>query len=109
MYFKVEEVLNHFDGDNELIGELIEVFEVSYPECLQKISRALDENNSKDLELHAHTLKGMIANFFAYELKENAFELEKMGRNNQIGDHSTIVLNLEEGLPILVNELKSII
>jgi HPt (histidine-containing phosphotransfer) domain-containing protein len=109
MLFDEKQLRNHFENDSELIGELIEVFEETYPPCLSSIKKALEESNHKDLELHAHTLKGMISNFFAKELQSASLELEKMGRETVITSPEEHVSKLESGLPVLVTELKSIL
>jgi protein-histidine pros-kinase len=109
MLVNIKELKVHFDGDEELIGELVEVFETSYPETLTSIKASTVSNNFKDLELHAHTMKGMISNFFSEELKEAAFVLEKMGRDEKSDGFQQYVDILEEGLPKLVAEIKSIL
>jgi HPt (histidine-containing phosphotransfer) domain-containing protein len=109
MLFDEKQLKNHFDGDDELIGELVEVFEESYLPCLDSIKKALEESNHKDLELHAHTLKGMIANFFAMDLKHAAAELELMARNETISGPEAHIDHLSTGLPVLITELKSIV
>ena len=109
MLVNIKELKIHFDGDEELIGELVEVFETSYPETLSSIKASIENSNYNDLELHAHTMKGMIANFFAEELKEAAFILEKMGRDKKAEGTEEQIAKLEQGLPVLVSEIKSII
>ncbi len=104
-----EELNVHFDGDEELIGDLLEVFESTYPDTLNAIKTSAGENDYSNLELHAHTLKGMIANFFAQELKEYAFSLEKMGREKTAEGAEEYIAKLEAGLPELVKEIRSFI
>lgn len=104
-----KELKVHFDGDEELISELLEVFESSYPETLNAVKKSLEENNLQDLELHAHTLKGMVSNFFAKTLKDAAFALEKMGREQALENADGHVKTLEDGLPQLVNDVRSIL
>ncbi|MDP7320653.1 MAG: Hpt domain-containing protein [Bacteriovoracaceae bacterium] len=99
----------HFDGDEELIGELLEVFEETYPETLLAIKSSIETENFQDLELHAHTLKGMIANFFAEDLKQKAFILEQQGRNKEKTELIENFNELNQKLPLLVNELKAIL
>ncbi len=109
MLVNIEELKLHFDGDEELIGDLLDVFQNSYPETLEAMKKAISEDDSTNLELHAHTLKGMIANFFAHELKECAFTLEKMGREKVIGETAQLVSDLEEKLPVAIEEIRSIL
>ena len=108
MMVNQEELKTHFAGDEELILELVDVFNETYPEVLSSMKNAANDGDFKNLELHAHTLKGMIANFFASELKDAAFELEKMGREQTLGDSEAYINKLESGLPALVGELKTL-
>lgn len=109
MLVNEKELKMHFDGDEELISELLDVFESTYPEALGAVKKAIEDRNLKDLELHAHTLKGMISNFFAKSLKDAAFELEKMGREDNLSNELEFIKELEEGLPKLIEDVKSII
>ena len=108
MIVNLDELRQHFDGDEELIGEIVEVFEMTYPEAFTALKNALDQQNWKEVELHAHTLKGMVANFFASELKDACFSLEQIGRDGggqETGGHLNV---LEEKLPQMMEELKKI-
>lgn len=104
-----ENLLEHFDGDMELIQELTQIFEESYPEVLRNLNEAIKSENFSDVELHAHTLKGMISNFFAEEAKDIAFELEKMGRDKSITNATALAADLEQKVSSLLVELKKII
>lgn len=96
----------HFDHDQEMIDELVVVFEETFPEVLLNLETAIKEIDFANIELHAHTLKGMIANFFAADLKEMAFKLELAGREKNDEDLSHYFVKLSEGLPLLIKELK---
>lgn len=106
-YLNASEMRTHFSGDEEMIGELVEIFEETYLEILQEVEKTFQESDALGLEHSAHTLKGMVANFFADSLKEDAFELEKMGRDKQI-DKSSIdkIENLKIGIPELLAEVR---
>ncbi len=109
MIVDIEQVKIHFDNDTELIGELVEIFESTYPEILQSLKAALEAKSFGDVELHAHTLKGMISNFFATSTKDAAFNLEKMGRDKVLGDFSMMVGVLDTELPLIVTEARSLL
>ena len=109
MIINEKELMLHFEGDEELIGELLEVFETSYPETLASLKKSLTEKSIKDLELHAHTMKGMVSNFFSKELKDAAFELEKMGREGKIENENQFLEILEAGLPKMIQDVRSIL
>ena len=106
----IDEFKSHYGDDIDIVGDLIEIFEVSYPETLSSIEKAIIEKNFKDLELHAHTLKGMCSNFFSEELKSSCLSLEKMGRDQVLADnHKDLLNNLDENLPKLIEELKELV
>lgn len=102
-----EQLNNHFDNDKELIMELVEVFEQTYTETFAELESAVGSKDFANIELHAHTLKGMIANFFALELKETAYIMEQVGRDSSDQDLTEHLEKLRVGIPQMLNELKS--
>lgn len=107
-YLNVQELKAHFDGDEEMIGELVEIFDSTYGDILNDTKAALEAKSFTELEHSAHTLKGMIANFFAEDLKVAAQELEVMGRNSELNNAETQLEKLIVGIPELIKELKQI-
>jgi len=106
MTFDKDALMEHFEGDTEIIEELIEVFEMSYPETLDSLQEAITESDSKSIELHAHTLKGMLSNFFAAGLKDKAFRIEQMGKNSSLTEAKEIYEEISVEMPCLINDLK---
>ena len=106
MLFDESKLLEHFDNDQEMIQELVLVLNESYPETMSKLKEAMDAEDFSNMELHAHTLKGMLSNFFAEELKEKAFELEKMGREKTLEGSKEPFNFLDRKLPELTKELR---
>lgn len=102
-----EALKSHYGEDIEIIEDLIEIFESSAPETIHSLKDAINANDFSQIELHAHTLKGMLANFFALELKEKCFEIEKKGRDQQKVEISEIA-NIESQLPGVIEELKAL-
>ncbi len=98
---------DHFSGDEELIVDLIEFFEDSYNDTLNPLKDALASETFRDIELHAHTLKGMIANFFSSELKDYAEQLEVQGKEKKLESADALVEKLVAGIPLLIEELKA--
>jgi HPt (histidine-containing phosphotransfer) domain-containing protein len=104
----IEAFKSHYGEDIDIVADLVEIFEVSYPETLADIEKAISSNNYKDLELHAHTLKGMCANFFCEELKNASLDLEKMGKDANSEGYESHLEVLKTNLPKLIEELKTI-
>jgi len=97
---------DHFSGDEELIVDLIDFFEDSYHDTLNPLKVALASQSYSDIEFHAHTLKGMIANFFSKDLKEYASILESQGKDKQLENPDDLFEKLKVGIPVLIEELK---
>ena len=105
----IKAIKEHFDGDEELIGELTEIFDSSYPTSLAALVVAIQEKNFSEIELHAHTLKGMISNFFAVDLKNAAANLEKIGRDKVDTEIKANLSYLEENLPKVSVEVRKLL
>lgn len=106
MVADLDRIREHFAGDEELIEELVEVFEVSYLDVLSRLDQAIKRDAREDVKLEAHTLKGMISNFFAEDLRATAFEIESRAAKMPQEDLHKKVMYLKEKIPTLINEIK---
>jgi HPt (histidine-containing phosphotransfer) domain-containing protein len=73
-------LMNEFAGDEEILAELSDSFIAELPKMMAAIQDSISSNDSKSLEISAHTLKGVVANFQAPAVKQAAFLLETQGR-----------------------------
>ena len=103
----VDALKSHYGEDIEIIEDLIEIFDSTYPETMAALEEAINANDSGNIELHAHTLKGMVANFFATDLKEMFYALEIKGKEQASVDVSELD-PIKEQLPKVTEELKAI-
>lgn len=108
MLINEAKLLEHFENDKSLIHELSVIFDSSYPVSLTGLKKAVSQMNYEGIELHAHTLKGMVANFFAEEAIQTALNLELIGREKKEQSMHDLVHKLEKDLPQIVDELKRI-
>jgi PAS domain S-box-containing protein len=97
--------LSRVGGDVELLKEVVELFLDDYPSTFEKIKAAVVSRNAKDLEHHAHSLKGSVSTFGANRAFEAAFTLEKQGRSGDLTDATDGLLQLEQALEALRPEL----
>jgi HPt (histidine-containing phosphotransfer) domain-containing protein len=58
-------LLDHFDGDTDLLREITETFLAHCPELVREIGRATAARDAESLRCAAHSLKGSVANFGA--------------------------------------------
>src|SRR5262249_40826454 len=77
-------LLDHFDGDIDLLREITETFLAHCPELVREIGRATAARDAESLRCAAHSLKGSVANFGASQVVDVAFRLEQMGISNSL-------------------------
>lgn len=80
----MEELMEIMDDDKELIKECFDDFTVDSPEMLEKIRSAIVENNAENLGKAAHAIKGSLKYLAAQAAAGIAYQLEKMGVNNNL-------------------------
>ncbi len=84
MGFDLAVALERVGGDEELLKEIADLFVEDAPQLLEAIRVAVEAGDGSALHRAAHSLKGSVANFGAEEAVKAAFQLEQMGKNNQL-------------------------
>lgn len=75
----------HRLGDNStLLNKIIKSFMNDGAKSLTALAKALEENNSQDAQLHAHSLRGSAGNVSALKLQDMGKELEEAAKNNNL-------------------------
>ena len=77
--------LENADGSEELLMELIEVFNEEYPDMMRQVRAAIDAGDAVALRRTAHNLKGSARIFGAEPTTEVAQRLETMGADGDLG------------------------
>ena len=77
-------IVRLFDGDPELLAEVVSLFLETYPQLLSSIEDAILRKDAAALCRAAHTLKGAVANFGAKAVVEQAEALETMGKDGKL-------------------------
>lgn len=94
--------------DNEIIVEIIDIFINEYPERMVNLKKAIQDKNFLDLKFHAHSLKGVIANFTVPSLQEEARLLEVAGIEQNLDNIDSMFNQFSENSQYLVDDLKEI-
>ena len=76
----VPELLTRVDNDRELLRELLRIIREEFPCLLQSLQEAVVRGDMKEMEVKAHTIKGMLANVSFARAAATAACLERMGR-----------------------------
>lgn len=93
---------------SDFLGEMIDTFLVDAPQQILAIQAALSSGDVESFRRAAHSLKSNAASFGADRLAELAYELELLGRQNQLGDAGARLEVLEEAYELAAVELKEL-
>src|SRR5579883_2036891 len=91
-------LLARFEGDAELVSDLVDLLLDDYPRQLSALSAAITEGHEKLAERIAHTIKGSVANFAAHNAVEIAQEIELSARDGDLANAQSSLTRLEEEL-----------
>jgi two-component system, sensor histidine kinase and response regulator len=94
-------ILAAFEGDNELIREVIALFLQECPRQMTAIREAVESYDSQRIFRAAHLLKGSLSNFAAAGAFQSAQYLEKLGREGDISKVAGAYRMLEEQVSLL--------
>ena len=75
--FNRGQLLERLEGDEKLLGQLVEVFKRDTPICIEQLSAAVGSGQFDQVKRHAHELKGMAVNMSAARLSQSTDQLEK--------------------------------
>jgi len=106
-HFDEQALMDHVDGDLEFLQETVDMLEEDGPELLDQIQAAVTARDAAALVKPAHTLKGIMGNFFAEKPERVARELERMGREEQLAHAETAVSTLRQETERLITALKA--
>ncbi len=70
--------------DLELLQEIVEIFVESVPQLLQNIATGIEQGDSAQVEMHAHSMKGSASNICAVAVVETARELEVLAHDGSL-------------------------
>ncbi len=105
-YIEFQNVLNNFGGDSDLLKDTVALSLKYLPQHLDKVRHAIATKDPKELEISAHTIKGSLSLYLYKPIVESAFELEKLGRANNLESASSLLADFESQLDNIMNELK---
>ncbi len=80
----LDQAIDTTGGDEQLFKELIQIFLQSYAGQIKDIKEAIEENDSRGLEVKSNNLKEIAGSLGANSIFSLASELEKMGKDNNM-------------------------
>lgn len=94
--FNEKMLLGRLMGDRELAYIVLHVFLEDMPKKINRLKEIIGTGNSAMIQGHAHSIKGAAGNVEAQRIVSAAFELEDIGKNQQLDRASEIMLHIEE-------------
>jgi PAS domain S-box-containing protein len=94
-------ILAAFEGDEDLIREVIGLFLQECPQQMAAIRSAVEDRDAQKIFRAAHSLKGSLSNFAAAGAFQSAQYLEKLGREGDVSKVASAFEVLEERVGML--------
>ncbi len=94
--------------DKEIVFEIIEIFINEYPDRMKSITESIANVDYDNIKFHCHSIKGVIANFVAPEVEQQARELEMMGSGKNVTGIDELFSRFKVSTVALIEELKEI-
>lgn len=104
----VQAFMVRFRGFEDIASQAIHDFAETAPKMLDEIEDSIKNNDPKKLEISAHKIKGVVANFCAKASIFEAAKLEKMGRDGELTKANETFLLLKKQIGLVVDELLTI-
>jgi two-component system sensor histidine kinase/response regulator len=100
--------LERLGGDQELLESVVQMFLAECPSLIANLRAAVLAGDAKSLELAAHTLRGLVANFGAASVCDLAFKLELMSKEGNLADSEAVMTALDADLQNVVAAITSL-
>lgn len=104
--FDKEKILFEFGDFWEIFESFYSDFKGSYKELLNEIDQSIKSRNAEDLHIKAHTLKGILGNFYAQSLWDLALKLETKGEDKNLDGADAIFLELSGKIETLLLQVE---
>ena len=98
-------LLERVEGDQELLTEMIHLFQEDAPNLVTAMRDALERGDMTVLERSAHSLKGAVGNLSAKATAAAAQQLEKDAKNKDSKSAKESLANVERAINLLLPAL----
>ncbi|RMF01909.1 MAG: response regulator [Chloroflexi bacterium] len=104
-------VLNHtrfledFGGDVDMFNELLDMLVEQATAHISKMNTAIEQHDFEALRFEAHSLKGSSATMGADRVSAVSYQLEKMGREENLAEAPAALAQLEQELQTLLSHV----
>ena len=107
--FDSHSLLQKFDGDEEFLQELCQLFVTSTPALMESLSSAVDLRDWSSTAKLVHTIKGNVGNLCANQIFEAALRFEQVCHDRSLDQLITAHQDLVREYECLMREIQSCI
>src|SRR4051794_9437357 len=107
--FNDRELLGSVDSDWSFLGDAVRMLAEDAPGLLVALRCAIDTGDGPAIERAAHTLKGMVSNFYAPDVQASALALERLGKRGSCPEALSALHELESYMNALVADLSDFV
>ncbi|MCP4914953.1 MAG: response regulator [Oligoflexia bacterium] len=108
-HISIQEFLENYSYDIVVIDTIVKQFKKSYSKTLTSIVESIESENSKDLEFHSHTLKGVLSSFYCTNIIKLVLELEDKAKRDELADTMNLYKEISIAIEELLEELEDIL
>jgi HPt (histidine-containing phosphotransfer) domain-containing protein len=105
LLFDKEFLLKNFDGDLDILPEIINFYLNTYEEKITSLNTSIENEKYEEIINSSHKLRGSVSQFGVESLKIILLQIEKHGENKKNKEIQDLIPELEEGLNKLKSEL----
>ncbi len=98
----ISEFLERIQNDKVLLWELLDIFVDDFREKKKLLNEALQKNDNTQVRKLSHALKGSSANISAHQLSSVLSELEKKGKDNDLGGADVLLADMDKKFEALL-------
>ena len=101
------ELLSRVDNDRELLRDLLSIFKEDFPRHLRALREAVQPQDTKEVAVVSHTLKGMLSNLAVNRAATAAGHLEQLARDGAKAAPSDAFTAFEDEVRGLLPEMET--
>ena len=100
-------MIDRIGGDDVLARQLVSLFIEEYPRMMAALRAGIDANAADAVRRAAHAFKGSVANFIDDGPVATAFQIEQLGKQNQLADVPALFARLGTEVDELVEHMRA--
>lgn len=104
--WNLRELLLRVENDDELLRDLLHIFQNDFPPLLGSLQSAVAASDSKNIATVSHTLRGMLSNLAASRAAAIAGELEKLAKAGDPSSMGSVLVRLQQETSRLSGEIE---